>query len=91
MSLEDIDTIVDDYFYLIKKVRRKKLCFKKPRTVALTDDMMIVLVDGEEYDFDFEIPHNDRKGTESKMEIEALYSPRVMQEIVQDRLSRKFI
>lgn len=88
-TLEDVDTIVDAYFYLIKKVCRKDFHFKKPAQVELTDNSMCVLVDGKEYDFHAEIHHNDGKGTECKMRIEVLYIPEQMRVIVQEKLTSK--
>ncbi|PST31577.1 hypothetical protein C7256_19215 [Enterocloster lavalensis] len=88
-DMEDIDTIVNAYFRLAKKMYRKNLhFFRKPKTVELTDSSMVIRIDGETYDFGF-IPHNDLRGTGWKMDIEVLYSTDKMRGIVQERLSEK--
>ena len=88
-DMEDIDTIVNAYFRLAKKMYRKNLhFFRKPKTVELTDSSMVIRIDGETYDFGF-IPHNDLRGTGWKMDIEVLYSADQMRGIVQERLSDK--
>lgn len=88
-DMEDIDTIVNAYFRLAKKMYRKDLhFFKKPKKVELTDRSMIVKIDGQEYDFDF-IHHNDLRGTGWKMDIEVLYCAEEMRDIVQERLNER--
>ena len=83
-DMEDIDTIVNAYFQLAKKMYRKNLhFFRKPKTVELTDSSMVIRIDGETYDFGF-IPHNDLRGTGWKMDIEVLYSTDKMRGIVQE-------
>ncbi len=72
-SEEDIPTIVSDYFYLLKAVYKKK---GKPGEVKVDReyyDYYLLYVDGEPYDFDQLIRHNDQKNTGRKMEIEVLY------------------
>ena len=88
--MEDINTIVNAYFRLAKKMYRKDLHFfsGSPKTVELTDSSMVIRIDGETYDFGF-IPHNDLRGTGWKMDIEVLYSADQMRGIVQERLSEK--
>ena len=89
LKAKDIDTIVNAYFRLAKKMYRKNLhFFRKPKTVELTDSSMVIRIDGETYDFGF-IPHNDLRGTGWKMDIEVLYSTDKMRGIVQERLSEK--
>lgn len=66
---EVLDTVVTDYFYLLKAVCRSG----KPTRVALDfEDLSVVTVDGVPYNFDLLIRHSDRKNTERRMEIEAL-------------------
>ncbi len=66
---EDLDTVVTDYFHLLKAVCRGG----KPTRVALDfEDFSVVTVDGVPYNFDLLIRHSDRKNTERRMEIEAL-------------------
>lgn len=81
---EDIDTIVADYFYLLKAVLRRK----KPSQVTI-DSYCVVVVDGVLYDFDELIHHNDAKNTERKMEIEILFSDNIPRDEVQKRLNEK--
>lgn len=45
-------------------------------------------VDGERMNL-YEIPHNDAKGTEAKMELDVLYKPELMRAIVQEKLLLK--
>lgn len=89
-TLDDLDTIVDAYFYLIKKIRRKHFIWGNPKQIELTDSLLTVYVDGIEYDFDSEIHHNDGKGTECKLEIETL-SRIEWNHLVQERLMEKFV
>lgn len=85
-DVEDIDTIVDDYFYLLKSVYRKG----KPHHVSVNrEDSYILIVDGVEYDFDLLIHHNDQKNTERRMEIEVLFSDNIPTNEVQKRLNQK--
>lgn len=86
-TMSDVDTIVDDFFFLIKKMYRKRGIKKLP-VVEFREGSMWPVVDGEKMDFD-EIPHNDAKGTEAKMEIGVLYEPEMMREIVEEKLRAK--
>lgn len=88
-TMEDADRIVNAYFYLIKKVWHRRFRWKKPVSVCLTDSIFVVVVDGEKMDFGSEIHHSDCRGTESKMELEVLYRPDKMREIVQEKLMAK--
>lgn len=88
-TLDDLDTIVDDYFYLIKKIRRKHFIRGNPKQIELKDSLLTVYVDGMEYDFNSEIHHNDGKGTECKLEIETL-SRIEWNNLIQERLTEKF-
>lgn len=83
-DMEDIDTIVADYFYLLKAVLRRK----KPSQVTI-DHVHVVVVDGVPYNFDEWIRHNDAKNTERKMEIEVLFSDNIPRDEVQKRLNEK--
>ncbi len=88
-SLNDCDasqTIVDDYFHLIKVVHKKG----KPAQVELSsEDPGCVIVDGKEYDL-CAIPHRDAVNTERRMEIEALLIDcRISLEEIQKRLNEK--
>lgn len=66
---EDLDTVVTDYFHLLKAVCRGG----RPSCVALDfEDLGVVTVDGVPYNLDLLIRHSDRKNTERRMEIEAL-------------------
>ncbi|MCD7909692.1 MAG: hypothetical protein LUH04_18820 [Clostridium sp.] len=88
-SMEDIDTIVNAYFRLAKKMYRKNLhFFRKPKSVELTDYSMLIKIDGETYDFGY-IHHNDLRGTNWKMDIEVLYNSQEMRDIVQERLTKR--
>ena len=83
---DDIDIIVEDYFYLLKSVLRKR----KPGHVKVSkNDYYVLTVDGEEYDFDSLIRHNDQKNTERKMEISVLFSGIVSEDEVEKRLNEK--
>lgn len=83
---DDIDIIVEDYFYLLKSVLRKR----KPGHVKVSkNDYYVLTVDGEEYDFDSLIRHNDQKNTERKMEISVLFSETVSENEVEKRLNEK--
>lgn len=85
-DLEDIDTIVDDYFHLLKAVYHKG----KPHHVTVDrDDYYVLIVDGVAYDFDGLIRHNDQRNTERKMEIEVLFSDNIPADEVQNRLNQK--
>ena len=65
---EDISTVVEDYFGLIKSVYTGK----KPEQVVLDEyDCNLVVVDGVEYDFS-DISHNDQLNTGRRMEVEEL-------------------
>lgn len=88
-SEEDIDTIVNDYFHLIKKTGRKLLRFKKPKKVEFTDHDMILMVDDIEYDFDAYIHHNDSRNSSRKYEIEILFTSNLSRETVRQRLMEK--
>ena len=82
-DIEDIDTIVQDFFGLIKAVHGKK----KPKDVRLDPNYRCAAtVDGELYEFDFLIRHNDVKNTERKMEIDALYTDEIPIAEVERRL-----
>ena len=83
---DDIDIIVEDYFNLLKSVLRKR----KPGHVTVDKrDYYVLTVDGEEYDFDSLIRHNDKKNTERKMEISVLFSETVSEGEVEKRLNEK--
>lgn len=85
-SIEDIDTLVADYFYLLKAVHRKG----KPHNVSIDrDDYYVVVVDGVSYDFDELIHHNDQRNTGRKMEIGILFSDDISSDEVQNRLNKK--
>jgi len=85
-DVEDIDTIVTDYFYLLKAVYRKG----KPHNVIIDrNDCYVVVVDGNSYDFDALIRHNDQRNTERKMEIEILFSDNIPSDEIQLRLNKK--
>ena len=65
---EDISTVVEDYFGLIKSVYTGK----KPKQVILDEyDCDLVTIDGIEYDFS-DIPHDDQLNTGRRMEVEEL-------------------
>lgn len=84
-TAEDIDTVVNDYYQLIKKVHKKN----KPRSVELTKYSYLVLIDGIEYDFSSLIHHNDQRNTERKCEIEVLRNGAAPLTVIQERLNRK--
>lgn len=86
-TMDDIDTIVNDFFFLIRKVYRKRKIKVAP-VVEFRENSMWPFVDGEKMDFD-DIPHNDAKGTEAKMEIGVLYEPEIMRESVEEKLREK--
>ncbi|MBT9774925.1 hypothetical protein GPL15_00180 [Clostridium sp. MCC353] len=88
-SEEDIDTIVDDYFHLIRRTSHKIMKFKKPEKVEFTDHDMILMVDDIEYDFDAYIHHNDSRNSSRKYEIEILFSPDLPRETVRERLMER--
>lgn len=88
-SEEDIDTIVDDYFHLIRKTSRKLLRFKKPEKVEFTDHQMILMVDDMEYDFDAYIHHNDSRNSSRKNEIDVLFSSDLSVETIHQRLMER--
>lgn len=83
-STEDIDTIVTDYFYLVKKIAGKK----KPSKVSIRSCSNVIL-DGESYFLYEEIRHNDARNTERYMEIEALFTDNIPTEEVERRLEEK--
>lgn len=82
-DVEDIDTIVTDYFYLVKAVHRKK-----PKFVDI-QGLFTLIIDGEPYDLHVLIRHNDSKNTERIMEIEVLLSDRTPLDEIQKRLNEK--
>ena len=85
-NIDDIDTIVDDFYGLIKAVHGKK----KPIEVKLDPNYSCkATVDGELYEFDFLIRHNDMKNTERKMEIDVLFTEEIPIEEVERRLIKK--
>ena len=86
-DIEDTDKVIDDYFYLVKKVYKKS----KPNKICLNEDNYFsILIDGIEYDFNELIRHNDSNGTECKCEIEVLLSGgRIPIVMVEDKLNRK--
>lgn len=70
---EDIDTVVTDYFSLIRAGYKGE----KPKHVELfPDDAYLIQIDGQAYDLDMLIRHDDEENTERKMEIEVLRSGR---------------
>lgn len=75
-TIEDIDTIVDDYVYLIKKTYKGSGI----NHIELTDDPYVIFIDGEKYNFGMLILHNDLKGTGCKVEIETLLVPSLQAE-----------
>ena len=82
-NIDDIDTIVEDFYGLIKAVHGKK----KPTEVRLDPGYACkATVDGELYEFDFLIRHNDVKNTERKMEIDVLFTEEIPVEEVERRL-----
>ncbi len=83
-DLEDIDTIVTDYFYLVKKLAGRK----KPSCVSLKGHNTLV-IDGEPRVLYQEIRHNDARNTERCMEIEALFSDRIPADEVEKRLNER--
>ena len=85
-GMSETDTIVQDYFCLLKKVCRQK----RPTRVRLSrQDLLLVMADDVPYDFQALILHNDGKNTERKMEIEALFTDDIPIEEVQKRLEQK--
>lgn len=88
-SEEDIDTIVDDYFHLIRKTSHKIMKFKRPEKVEFTDHNMILMVDDVEYDFDAYIHHNDSRNSSRKNEIDVLFSSNLSRETVRERLMER--
>ena len=88
-SEEDIDTIVDDYFHLIRKTSHKIMRFKRPEKVEFTDHNMILMVDDMEYDFDAYIHHNDSRNSSRKNEIDVLFSSNLSRETVRERLMER--
>ena len=85
-GMSKTDIIVQDYFYLLKKVCRQK----KPTRIRLSrQDLLQVMADDVPYDFQALIFHNDGKNTERKMEIEALFTDDIPIEEVQKRLEQK--
>ncbi len=87
---DDISTVVEDYFELIKVVRPGI----KPGKVELDEeDCDLVIVDGVSYDFS-DIPHDDQMSTGRRMEIEELLCE-VYGELpvsaVQERLNQKIL
>ncbi len=76
-TVDDIDTIVRDYSYLIRKTYKGK----KPQKITLTKNPYLLYIDGEEYDFDVLIRHNTQRGTECKMEIEVLINESLRDEV----------
>ena len=88
-DMEDIDTIVNAYFRLAKKMYRKNLHFFRKAQNRGADGFL----HGDPHRrgnlrLGF-IPHNDLRGTGWKMDIEVLYSTDKMRGIVQERLSEK--
>ena len=81
-DFEDIDTIVTDYFYLVKKLAGRK----KPSGVSLKGHNTLI-IDGEPHILYQEIRHNDARNTERCMEIEALFSDRIPADEVEKRLN----
>lgn len=81
---EDIDTIVTDYFYLVKKIAGRK----KPSKVSV-EGCSKLIIDNVPYFLYQEIRHNDARNTERYMEIEALFSDRIPAEEVEKRLNEK--
>ena len=88
-SEEDIDTIVDDYFHLIRKTSHKIMRFKRPEKGEFTDHNMILMVDDMEYDFDAYIHHNDSRNSSRKNEIDVLFSSNLSRETVRERLMER--
>ena len=84
-TVDDIDTIVKDYLYLIRKTYKGK----KPEKITLTNNPYVIYIDGEEYDFDVLIRHNNQKGTNCKMEIEVLINESLRDE-VERQLNNQF-
>lgn len=85
-DMEDIDTIVTDYFYLVKKVHGRK----KPAFVAISlQNHNLLIVDDVIYDLNILIRHNDLKNTERKMEIDVLLSDGIPIDEVQRQLNEK--
>ena len=83
-TIDDVDTIARDYFYLLKSVRGGKA----PNNVEIMeDDHSLLLVDGVVYDFDVLIPHRDKRNTGRKMEIEVLFSDDSFLTVIQERLN----
>lgn len=84
-TVEDIDVIVRDYLYLIRKT------YKGPeiQKITLTNNPYLIYINGVEYDFDVLIRHNNQRGTECKMEIEALLHAGLRDE-VERRLNAEF-
>lgn len=84
-TVEDIDVIVRDYLYLIRKT------YKGPeiQKITLTNNPYLIYINGEEYDFDILIRHNNLRGTKCKMEIETLIHEGLRDE-VERRLNDEF-
>lgn len=85
-GIEDVDTIVEDYYCLLKAVYRGD----KPHNVIVNnEDYYVLTVDGVIYDFDELVHHNDQRNTGRKMEIEILFSDNILCNEVQKRLNDK--
>lgn len=83
---EDVGTIVEDYYCLLKAVYRGD----KPRNVMVnSEDHDILTVDGVLYDLDALIHHSDQRNTGRKMEIELLFSDSIPCDEVQNQLNSK--
>lgn len=85
-TLDDVDTVAEDYFYLLKTILKKK----KPIHVELDPEYhYLVIVDGEPYDFDDYFHHGFGRNNERKMEIDVLMGNNIPHELVQMRLNKK--
>lgn len=70
---KDIDTVVTNYFALIRAGYKGE----KPKHVELSpDDAYLIQIDGQAYDLDMLIRHDDEENMERKMEIEVLRNGR---------------
>lgn len=83
---DDTETVVNDYFMLLKHLCKNK----KPPVVKLnSEDSYTIIADGVVYDLDASVKHNDLKNTELKMEIESLLCDGVSVSEVEKRLNLK--
>lgn len=76
-TVDEVDRIVNDYLYLIRKTYKGGQIQK----ITLTEDPVLICINGEEYNFDALLQNNNQRQTDCKREIGTLMDEDLREEV----------